>query len=242
MTDRPIIFSAPMIRALLDGRKTMTRRIIKPQPPSRVTSAGVIARSSEGQTDEWTWLSGDPSDCDTWTHEGDFRTGYVPGDRLWVREAWRIEARYDETRPLDLLPPNIARGIGQRVHLVSFEADYLQAPNDGCRGRLRASFHMPRWASRLTLIVTDVNVERLQTIDEDDARAEGLIEIRPSRWWYAPRNEHPNAPGCSCASLAFSCLWDEIHDAGAWAENPWIVAVSFRVIRANIDSEEAKAA
>ncbi len=154
--------------------------------------------------------------------------------RLWVREAWRTEARYDELRSPDFLPPNLARDMGQRVPLVSYEANYTQEPNDGCRGRSRAAIHMPRWASRLTLIVEDVRVERLQEISEADARAEGCRGRLgpnpdfPDEWDPSPQEE-------------FSDLWRSLHGPDAWAANPFVAVISFRVIRANIDSKEARA-
>lgn len=232
MTDRPIIFSAPMVRALLEGRKTMTRRILKPQP------------NSEGLFEDLD----DAMRALQWTR----------GDRLWVREAWRTEARYDETRPIDLLHPEIAKDMGQRVPLCSYEADYQQEPNDGCRGRLRPSIHMPRWASRLTLTVTAFKVERLQEISETDAQAEGMtfidfgqyqppgtMSIDSGRTFHTLRpRQHPGwhagtATGpqdcLETASGAFANLWGRLHGDDAWAANPWVAAITFTVHKGNID-------
>lgn len=249
MTDSPILFSAPMVRALLDGRKFQTRRIIKHQPPANVTSAGVISRSTEGQTDEWTWLSGDPRDCDTWGVEGDFKTGFRPDDRLWVKEAWRFINMTTEPS-------------GRHYLCVGYEADGPDLPNRPmievpqevidkiharkrdiwlCREQ-RARF-MFRVLSRLTLLVDDVKVERLQDISEADAIAEGIERIDDPRGtcWksyetYADGSPHPHAavPNRSPVT-SFRELWNSLHGANAWDANPWLVVPTFRVVRGNID-------
>lgn len=253
MTDRPIIFSGPMVRALLDGRKTQTRRVLKPQPPADVTSAGVIARSNEGQTDEWTWLSGDPKDCDTWETRGEFKTRYVPGDRLWVRETWGIN-HYDyggrnfipKQRPADLDDEHLSYLATEADAEIRDEMPY------------RPSIHMPRWASRLTLHVTGVKVERLQDISEDDAIAEGATR-KPRCYgygnlydgWSMDWKEPAADYALVSASMAFGSFINELHGGPRWSSkpgpslwdsNPWVVAVTFRVVKANIDSAEAKAA
>lgn len=216
--DRPIIFSALMIRALLDGRKTQTRRIVK--KPAAMDALAVFGPSFLLK----------PGCADL--------LPYATGDRLWVREAWRTEARYDEMRPADLLPPTVAADMGQRVPLVSYEADYAEEPNDGCRGRLRPSIHMPRWASRLTLVDVDVRVERLQQISEDDARAEGIGQnAGDGLWTWAPKGV--SVSGWHSARGAFDALWTSINGPDAWATNPWVCAISFRTIKANIDTAGA---
>lgn len=232
MVDRPIIFSGAMVRALLAGRKTQTRRLVKPQPPQCVTSAGVIARTGEGQTDEWSWLSGDPKDCDTWGFEGDFSVRYRPGDRLYVRENFQLLSL------ADYLPTK------------SEPADVRFAATDPCadlpadaRGySWRPCIHMPRWASRLTLIVEDVRVERLQDISEADAIAEGIAEYPcegPHRgegatFWTAELG-HPEHGARFTPVSAYRALWESLHGDDSWTANPFVVALTFRVVRGNID-------
>lgn len=191
MTDHPLIFSAPMIRALIDGRKTQTRRVFVPPAPFDV---------------------GD--DIEIHIATGEFRPKYAAGDRLWVREGWRTHRDHDEINPGSLLD-------GKRCVLISYSND---ADNEDWLGRHRSSIHMPRWASRLTLTVTAVRVERLQDISEWDARAEG---------W--PGNPEPPY-GCHHPTLWYRLLWNDIHGDGARAANPWIVALTFSVAHTNIDT------
>ncbi len=212
MVDRPILFSAPMILAFLAGRKTQTRRILKLQP---------------GDLDK-PFMMGDGS----W-HVTDSRGGhmspldvrYRAGDRLWVREAWRTEARYDHLKPRDV-------PVGS---LISYEADYDQEPNDGCRGRYRHGRFMMRWMSRITDTVTDVRVERLQDIGMDDAAAEGLryIDDGPGAGFWVV----DGTPVCGDGTVeAYQQLWEHINGDGAWARNDWVTALTFTVAHRNIDS------
>lgn len=184
MTDRPIIFSAQMVRALLFGSKTQTRRIIKDQP---------------GELDK-------PFMID----DGSWHTV----DRLWVRENIRGEHEVEISRYFYAADNERVRS-GCRA-----EAAWLESyPR-----KLIPSIHMPRWASRLTLIVEGVRVERLHDISENDACAEG---VETTEFWC---EDHP-------PSICFSVLWDSINSSRApWSSNPWIVALTFRVIKANIDA------
>lgn len=218
MSERPIIFSAPMVRALLAGTKTQTRRLVGSKAPEGSTSAGVFSSSSEGVTNRWSWLSGDPRDCDTWEFLGDFTLPFRPGDRLWVREGWRTESDYYN----DLKPTELS---GEERVLFDADADWSQNKSVG---RRRASFHMPRWASRITLAVTDVRVERLQEISEADARAEGASyhsggDVNHSGWRHDWKDVHADARS------SFRRLWNSIHGQGAWEANPWVVALTFKV-------------
>lgn len=209
MTDRPIIFSAPMVRALLDGSKTQTRRVLKlgRRQPDYI--------GPRGCTDDpscWGWNDDERGDywlvkrgisdrgCLEWT---DWRGAYASGDRLYVREAF--------------LP-----GIGypKPVAIPRYRAD-----NDRpeWRGLWKPSIHMPRWASRLTLAVTDVRVQRLQDISEADAVAEGC-----------PCRNEDDLAGMEATGW-FRDLWNSLHGADAWGRNPWVVALTFTVQRGNID-------
>jgi hypothetical protein len=185
MKERPILFSGPMVRALLAGTKTQTRRVFKSPRrkdglqllPDVLAKIGVGAASPYGQ----------------------------PGDRLWVRETWAVPHRYDH-----LGPSNIpVKGVP--THYAATED----------RGGLmwRPSIHMCRWASRLTLEVTGVCVERLQDISEADAIAEGLRRTDVGAWLPGP---------CDHPEWAYHQLWDQINGAGSWDANPWVWVVEFK--------------
>lgn len=233
MSDRPILFSAPMVRALLAGTKTQTRRLLK----------GAWQSALEGHDEVLTWFA--PPDVpwlglpNRWAASGIYArrhgpSGYNrhlgltpcrPGDRLWVREAWRCEARYDNRAPTRL----------PRSAPIYYASD--PDPRDsepGCAGRLRASMHLPRWASRLTLTVTDVRVQHLQDISEEDARAEGITPL-PSGRFHCGHDEEGEVTSKS-AITAYGWLWNRINGADAWAANPWVVAYSFTAARRNIDA------
>jgi hypothetical protein len=221
MTDRPIIFSAPMVRALLDGRKTQTRRIIKGVARDNCMT---IKKPTKTQ-------------CGVRTHVIDAgKHGLLPfavGDRLWVRES-------------------IERANGEAV---GYPADGTWLPNTPWpwERASRPSIHMPRWASRLTLIVTNVRVQRLQDMSEDDAFAEGLEKLDktiergkvvPSGPWAAnegwgsdDENSY-SAHGWDHPRMVFADLWDSLNaERGyGWETNPWIAAVTFEVHHQNIDA------
>jgi hypothetical protein len=208
MSDRPIIFSTPMVRALLEGRKTQTRRVLKPQPEFR-GGAG-----DWDDAEEWGWEDEDGG----LRHISvlDIRLPYITGDRLWVREA------IDKT---------------SEVGDVFYRADYEAAHGDRGKGLgWRPSIHMPRWASRLTLTVTDVRLQRLHDISEEDALAEGVESCMTTRgrMWKA-YGEPPNS-WVESARLSFARLWETIHGPDAWNENPWVVALTFTVEQRNIDT------
>jgi len=209
MTDRPIIFSAPMVRALLEGRKTQTRRIIKP-------------RRRRPSLFDGTWSDSyvlDPANA-SWRAQ-DVR--YEPGDRLWVRESHYVWSAGNQD------------GSGQRI-------DYMATEPDSPCGGWTPSIHMPRWASRLTLIITSVKVERLQDISEQDAIAEGIEragDIAGQLGWKHYPDGSP-AGGWLDPRESFRSLWNSINGTGAWDTDPWVVALSFTVHKGNIDSLEGQ--
>jgi hypothetical protein len=203
MTDRPILFSAPMIRARLDGRKTQTRRVLKPP-------YGTL----EYMPDR-TWRP--------------ICTKFFKGDRLWVKEAWRARLYNQAVPPRDIDP------WATRLH---FDADGTPPEcDDGTNwDRLRASIHMPRWMSRLTLTVTDVRVQRLQDISEADAMAEGAD---PSKREWAGVEEFGLSSDPFRYRKGFRDLWNSLHGPDAWDANPWVCALTFTVHPRNIDQIEA---
>jgi hypothetical protein len=204
MTDRPILFSAEMVRAILGGRKTQTRRVMKPQPkPTPADFPGPAGHwwpsqkhksmlGVEREMQKWKGLAG--SACPY----GD------TGDQLWVREAHAISANPD-LGPWYRLDHEEARSSGPRVDV-----------------KWRPSIHMPRWASRITLRITDIRVERLQDITEDDARAEGCD---PARWI------DETDVGMEGYREGFARLWNKINGPGAWNTNPWVWVVAFKRVK-----------
>lgn len=219
--ERPILFSAPMVRALLDGRKTQTRRLI----PHAMQDA-------YDEYDDWCRnVSAGVPTSRQWEPEYFLeRTRIKAGNRLWVREAWRAEARYDHLAPskLPLSAP------------IYYAADLNPRDSEpGCAGRLRASMHMPRWASRLTLPVTDVRVQRLQDISEEDAAAEGMDDATAQLVLSADERHmlayaHIATPH-ALSRIIFETVWEQINGPESWPANPWVAAYTFTVERRNID-------
>lgn len=196
VSERPILFSAPMVRAILAGEKTQTRRIVKPQPPPGTDQ--VIADEDP---------AGLGALCLSDRENGEFPAGVNPWrrcpygatrDRLWVRESFRLRADQDHK------PPSDDWWKSGAWH----DADVPRPEPTGCGGgpgKLRPAIFMPRWASRITLEVTGVRVERLQAINDHDARAEGLSDRE-----------------------RFEQGWDTINGKrAAWASNPWVWIVEF---------------
>jgi len=203
MKERPILFSGEMVRAILDGRKTMTRRVIKPQPPISWDvcepvehTSGVFCFYRSSDTDFHGYKK-----CPYGQH----------GDRLWVKETWSQFA--PRPKPGDGVPENAC---------IDYRADYsasalrrgLDSDGDPYKPpSWRPLIHMPRWASRINLEVVSVRVERVQDISEDDARAEGISN-----------------PLGSLALNIFPSLWDSINlkRGYGWDTNPWVWVIEFK--------------
>ena len=211
MKVRGILFSGSMVRAILDGRKTQTRRVVKPQPelngtihhdtpawwwPTKRSEAGYV------HTD-WTSLERIMlSDCPYG----------VPGDRLWVRETIEFRSHND-----NFYYCADGKGVGTKIYTRILERGLP-------RSNKLSSIHMPRWASRITLEIVGVKVEKLQSISEEDAKAEGVT----------PKGcTHPDCYPGSCASSRykpeFAILWDSINGkTHPWASNPWVWVIESR--------------
>lgn len=201
MKSRPILFNGAMVRAILDGRKTQTRRILKGVPGDvddlRVEECHPTRIDRYGEAYPGTPVLGATTRDGEWMQACPF--GEV-GDEMWVREthSWN-DPDYEEQDRADAIGrPRDAFGRWCWYRATDGEID----------GPWRPSIHMPRWASRITLRITDVRVERLQSISEADAIAEGV--------------EHRGLP-----QIAFANFWESINGAGSWDVNPWVWAISF---------------
>lgn len=204
MKERPILFSAPMVRALLAGTKTQTRRAIK-APDS-------VSAFRHFHEDRWDRMQG--------IARGDtVRCPYgQPGDRLWVRETFR--------RDLDRM---------NRCKVVEYRADdavLLASPGPGGAFDFpdlgwRPSIHMPRWASRITLEITGVRVEKLQDISEADAVAEGCTKNHNGYYLGGP-HAVSGRKQMATAKSAYRDVWESINGTGSWEANPWVWAIEFK--------------
>ena len=194
MRERPILMSAPNVRSILAGTKSQTRRAMKPQPITFVSAAGMRMLSRDGAVQSWN----DEAYAEEFSPHG------VPGDRLYVKEAWRASSAHNGLAPRDI-------PIGDSI-------EYCADPERIVTGRYRHARFMMRWMSRIVLEIADVRVERLQDISESDAKAEGVER---------------HAPGCA-ADVAYRApyrrLWESINGPGSWDANPWVWALTFRRI------------
>jgi len=220
MTDRPIIFSAPMILALLDGRKTQTRRVLKPKWRDGANQQFTGWRVEQVGPRHWQIIGGMGVGAN-------IKTPYAIGDRLYVREAFIGPYAYE----VNEYPP---RDWGNKPIWFPADGPVPDKFSGQFWHRARPSIHMPRWASRLTLTVTDVRVQRLQEISADDAVAEGCYFKRWITGEYPFFDQGVEADNRALVRQ-YRDLWNSLHGPDAWDANPWIVAVSFTVKRGNID-------
>jgi hypothetical protein len=200
LKERPILFSGPMVRAVLDGSKTQTRRVVK--------------RSGDMEFDKNDphygpyWLAYAAGDA--MGEDAKVRCPYgTPGDRLWVRETF-------------------AQDVAGCPGGISYRADHFDPKGDGPAHPMkwRPSIFMPRMASRILLEITDVRVQRLQEISEGDARAEGVSD----GGCFSCGNPEPCGCGNPQpdARDGFAWLWQSIHGTGSWDANPWVWAITFQ--------------
>jgi len=209
MKERPILFSGEMVRAILDGRKTQTRRVIKPQPP------------------QWNWNTRRNSTFNVQVSLNDNREYWVKcpygahGGYLWVRETWNSDQQY-----ADYKPSEIPKGAP-----IYYKADVGEPDPDGVRFIWRPSIFMPRMFSRITLEITGVRVKQVQDINADDCLAEGcpmdhLHDVI-----------HPVFEDGTCVSVGavgqlawFRNLWDSINAKRGygWKVNPWVWVIEFK--------------
>ena len=215
MKERPIMFSAPMVRALLEGRKTQTRRALKPQPPAGTGPLGIgwyaeaiVRRNGEMEP-------GTHRVCGAWSDDGEWTLECPygePGDRLRVKETWMYRDWTEDGRPyigyraggdeLKHPPANHCERVADTWAQLS--ARNRPDGEPACDSRWRSPIFMPRWASRITLEIVSIRVERVQSISDADAVAEG---VRPGE---------------------YAALWDSINGKTyPWASNPWVWVLAF---------------
>lgn len=242
MKARPMLFAGPMVRAQLEGRKTMTRRAIKGVPSHMHCGRDIMDWDLSGIHQEEYLNDHGLEASDRWyldaqTEVGDHSREVIrcpygqPGDLLWLRETWAEGWTYAGERPA-VFYRSTMDGLSHCQHALNYDRVLgASAPSDGIRWR--PSIHMPRWASRLTLRITDVRVERLQDISEADALAEGIHKPFGSQFWHS--DVHGSSLPGDTPIWAFRNLWESINGDGSWAANPWVWRIEFAVIRKNVD-------
>lgn len=222
MKERPIIFSAPMVRAILAGTKTQTRRIVRDYSPGAGGDSPTWRLLHDGR---WYPIVEDGTPHSS-VRGGGARCPYgAPGDRLWVRETWQAirvsidpETGYgDDVRAADKIPSDSQHGYWG----VAYAATDPQAnEHRDDRGFVwRPGIHMPRWASRITLEITDVRVERLQDISGMDAKREGVS---------VPAHLPHDGADLDYARREYRRLWQSINGPGSWDANPWVWVIEFK--------------
>ncbi|EUC90048.1 ASCH domain-containing protein [Klebsiella oxytoca] len=215
MKERGMIFNAEMVRAILDGRKTQTRRIVKLQPDE-----DGLAKVTNGP-----WVD---------TSERNYRCPFGDvGDRIWVRETFQgplfdyeqMEAYLEDSSRFE--KPEFCQYAADGGHRPEY-----QDADDNLRHGWRPSIHMPRWASRILLEITNVRVERLNSIHDVDAMREGIQNLTTCS------HADFGIPGVVNAQhpvRAFQLLWESIYGADNWKANPWVWVIEFKVVNCGGD-------
>ncbi|HBT2017965.1 hypothetical protein HV479_00690 [Klebsiella pneumoniae] len=220
MKERGMIFNGEMVRAILDGRKTQTRRPVKFPVHDKNLGCELAGNELAGELSAGNYLNS---------------AFGKPGDRIWVREAYRFPASLDDVSPTGVGEMAVATGYRKPWAPTFYEftgtfsdgwKGFETPPKVSDSGKLRPSIHMPRWASRILLEITDVRVERLNAISEEDARAEGIIDGG------CLNCGEPEPCGCANpepdATDAFAYLWQSIYGQENWNANPWVWVIEFK--------------
>lgn len=217
MKERPILFNGEMVRAILEGRKTQTRRVVKPQPdlPRKHRWSWTLEK------DRLTWGRAPWPKSDPINHfvEGEAKCPYgQPGDRLWVRETWQTQELPDGLDGV-LYKASLNTANEFRPIENTQEAGYKWLEAHRRDQHWRPSIHMPRWASRITLDITDVRVERVQEISDEGLFAEG---------WDGPGR----AMDVPDVANWFTYLWNSINEKRGfgWTTNPWVWVIEFKKV------------
>ncbi|EPY3944406.1 hypothetical protein ACXDGC_001549 [Klebsiella pneumoniae] len=206
MTERGMIFNSEMVRAILDGRKTQTRRPVKFPVHDKNLGCELAGNELAGELSAGNYLNS---------------AFGKPSDRIWVRETFRVHSRATDVATL-VYKASVQNSWTEQTHRVPVAVCNKPATPE----KWTPSLHMPRWASRILLEITDVRVERLNTISEEDARAEGIIDGG------CLNCGEPEPCGCANpdpdATDAFAYLWQSIYGQENWNANPWVWVIEFK--------------
>ena len=219
MKERGMIFNGEMVRALLDDRKTQTRRPVRFPVLDKNLGCELAGNELAGELSAGNYLNS---------------AFGKPGDRIWVREAYRFPASLDDVSPTGVGEMAVATGYRKPWAPTFYEftgtfsdgwTGFETPPKVSGAGKLRPSIHMPRWASRITLEITDVRVERLNSIHDVDAMREGIQNLTTCS------HADFGIPGFGNAQhpvRAFQLLWESIYGADNWKANPWVWVIEFK--------------
>ncbi len=202
--ERPILFSGEMVRAILDGKKTQTRRVVKPQPSADC----ILVEFQVDSTKPW-WITSDPGHKSVYEYISPYG---LPGDRLWVRETWDVR---------------FLEGVLEKQLCFRADMTSIKCP-ENFKGELnynwRPSIFMPRWASRILLEIVNIRVERLQDITESDAEKEGMTVKKVN----IPQPGFKVGDPLESYRDVFKFLWNSINGKYPWESNPWVWVIEFK--------------
>ncbi|NMD79597.1 hypothetical protein HG597_10790 [Klebsiella sp. DNRA6] len=205
MIERGMIFNGEMVRAILDGRKTQTRRPVKFPVHDKNLGCELAGNELAGELSAGNYLNSPFG---------------KPGDRIWVRETFRVHSRATDVATL-VYKASVRNSWTEQTHRVPVSVCNKPATPE----KWTPSLHMPRWASRILLEITCVRVERLNAISEENAASEGVAQFRGGFWkHYQPGwTQHQLS-----ARGSFVTLWKSIYDEESWQSNPWVWVIEFK--------------
>ena len=210
-----MIFNDEMVRAILNNRKTQTRRIMRNQPAGDTPETPVMIRNKNGA---FQWYD------DRYGESGFFPCPFgQQGDRIWVRETYRVHSKATDVATL-VYRASVRNSWTEQTHRVPVYVCNKQVSPE----KWTPSIHMPRWASRILLEITDVRVERLQDISDEDARAEGC--------WRGRGFGRPDLAVSLCDE--FPTLWASVYGEENWLANPWVWVIEFKRIQEATSEQE----
>ena len=242
MKERPILFNALMVKAILEGRKTQTRKVLSFEHPV------VTGFTPNGEHGYWKGTAKNEAVIQQYITSFPFTIKCpfgVVGDRLWVRETWSTVNLYGEIALAYKADGEVTRVVENESFqdedgLINYDDPRLEKYSfaawaddllEGKEGNWKPSIHMPRWVSRILLEITNVRVERLNQISRADAVKEGLHQLPATGRYVINKGDQYFGGASSNPCEVFQWLWDEINGTGSWNKNPWVWVTEFKVIQ-----------